>query len=312
MTKKPVTNLAASIRGRLLSLSRQRSEPFQSVLTRYINERLLYRLSRHPEAKQYALKGAMLLATWPEQTYRPTLDIDLLGHGDSSVSAVRNLFASVIAIDAAEDAVSFELATLRVEPVREHERYAGLTVRVDARLGTAKVPVQIDIGFGDHVHPRMYEGDYGLLLPGLPAVRLRMYPKETVVAEKFQVMLDLATANSRVKDYYDIWVATQYLEFDLIETTIAVRGTLERRGTAIPVGVPEALSDAYGTIVEQRGWWSGFLRVRPPTRLPPPFPEILETLRAFFGQLLASIDADPIPAATWMPGGSRWTSLERG
>ncbi|MBK9032175.1 MAG: nucleotidyl transferase AbiEii/AbiGii toxin family protein [Myxococcales bacterium] len=306
MTKKPVTNLAASIRSRLLALSRRRNEPFQSVLTRYVNERLLYRLSRHPVTAQYALKGAMLLATWPDYVYRPTLDIDLLGHGDSSVTAVRDLFAFVIAIDAAEDAVSFDHSTLRVEPVREDERYAGLTVRVDARLDTAKVPVQIDIGFGDHVHPRLHEADYRLLLPELPAVRLRMYPKETVVAEKFQVMLDLATANSRVKDYYDIWVATQHLEFDLIETTIAVRGTLARRRTPIPAGVPAALTDAYVAIVAQRGWWSSFLRVRPPRHAPPPFPEIVVTLRAFFGQLLASLDADPIPSATWMPGGPRW------
>ena len=197
---KPPTNVAASVRARLLNLARQTNQPFNVLLTRFVLERLLYRLSLSPHADRFVLKGAMLLTTWLPETARGTRDLDLLGFGDASEQRILGIFREVLAI-AGDDGVAFDLDALQVGLIREEMEYGGVRLRGAASLSSARIAVVVDIGFGDSVEPGLETIDYPALLD-LPAPRLRAYAPETVIAEKFQAMVALGRANSRMKDFY--------------------------------------------------------------------------------------------------------------
>lgn len=301
MTVRPPRNVPASIRARLLAHAKAQGEPFQRTLTRYAIERLLFRLASTEAVERYVLKGAMLFVTWPEQAGRPTGDLDLLGQGDPDPEAIKAVFEGICAVEAPEDGLVFDPATLRVEAVREADRYKGVKLSLRAELAGAVIPVQVDIGFGDHVHPAPRRQAFPGLLPDLPSATLLMYPPETVIAEKFEAMIRFGEANGRIKDFYDIWVTIQTFEMDLPHVVEAVGGTLRRRETAVPDVIPVGLTDAFAVIAEARGLWTGFLRRSPPALEPPAFPEVQAELRRFF---------DPVLGALAAPAGvrGRWSS----
>jgi hypothetical protein len=306
VTAKVPKNPAASIRARLFNHAREHGDVFERVLTRYAIERLLYRLSRTEAAHRYVLKGAMLFLTWPEHVFRPTGDLDLLGQGDSDPVAITDLFTRICEVEVPEDGIRFASATLKVEPVREDEKYRGVRVTLTAELDGARPSVQIDIGFGDNVYPPPKRSDFPGLLPGLPQANILMYPRETVVAEKFEALIRFGEANTRIKDFYDIWVTTRTFPFDLATLVEAVGGTLRRRETAIPTEIPVGLTEVFAGIAEDRGLWSGFLRRNPPALEPPPFIDLLEVLRRFFGPIIAGLAAPEGARGRWDPGRSVW------
>lgn len=307
MTAKTLKNPAASIRTRLLTLARERGDDYQRVLTRYGIERFLFRLSQTEATDRYVLKGAMLFVTWPQHVFRPTGDVDLLGHGDPSPEAITELIARICQVEVPEDGVVFDPATLKIEAVREEDAYRGIKLSLKGDLDGARLTVQIDIGFGDYVHPAPNRSDFPNLLEGLPAASLLMYPRETVVAEKFEAMIDLAEANTRAKDFHDIWVTMRTFEFDLGQLVEAIGGTLRRRDTAIPTEMPVGLTDAFAEIVERGGLWTGFLRRNPPTLTPPAFPEVQAELRAFLGPVIAGLALPEAARGTWDPNARAWT-----
>jgi len=307
MTAKVPKNPAASVRARLLRHAREHGDVFQRVLTRYAIERLLYRLSQIEEADRYVLKGAMLFLTWPEHVYRPTGDLDLLGQGDSAPAAITDLFTRICKVEVPEDGIRFDPATLKVEPVREAEKYRGVRLSLTAELAGATFRLQIDIGFGDNVYPAPKRSDFPGILPGLPQAHILMYPPETVVAEKFEAMIRFGEANGRVKDFYDIWVTTRTFDFDMANLIESIGGTLRRRETAFPAEMPVGLTEAFARIAESRGLWSGFLRRNPPTLEPPPFVDLLEVLRRFFGPIIAGLGAPEGARGRWDPERSVWT-----
>ena len=229
---KPPTNIAASVRARLLNLARETNQPFDVLLTRFVHERLLYRLSRSPHADRFVLKGAMLLTTWLPETARGTRDLDLLGFGDASEPRILSIFREVLAI-AGDDGVAFDLDALQVGLIREEMEYGGVRLRGTASLSGARIAVVVDIGFGDSVEPGLETIDYPSLLD-LPAPRLRAYAPETVIAEKFQAMVALGRANSRMKDFYDVWILTRTFDFAPDRLARAIAATFARRQTAIP------------------------------------------------------------------------------
>lgn len=301
-----VKNPAASARARLLHHAKQHGDDYQRVLTRYAIERLLYRLSRTEATERYVLKGAMLFVTWPEQVFRPTGDLDLLGQGDPDPFVIADLFTRICQIEAPEDGIVFDPATLKVEPVREADKYQGVQLSLKGELAKAVIPVQVDIGFGDHVYPPPKRQTFPGLLPDLPAANILMYPPETVVAEKFEAMIRFGDANGRIKDFHDIWVTTRTFPFDLSSVVEAVGGTLRRRETGIPTEMPRGLTEAFAKIAEERGLWSGFLRRNPPTLQPPPFVELQEELRRFFGPVISSLALPEGAKGRWDPNGSVW------
>lgn len=256
-SKKP-RDVGASVRARLLNLARQKGQAFDLLLTRYAIERLLHRLSISPRRNQFVLKGAMLMSTWFDDPHRPTRDVDFLAYGDPAPEVMLATFREICAIDAG-DGISFDVEGLRVELIRENLAYGGLRLRTTAALAGARITVVIDIGFGDAVEPDVEEIDLPVLLD-LPSPRLRAYARETVIAEKFHAMVALGLANTRMKDFYDVWLLSSSYDFDEDRLARAIEATFERRGTVVPLGEPEALSQAFATDLSKQRQWAAFVR----------------------------------------------------
>jgi len=252
-------NLVASVHDRLLKLAGERQEEYHFVLTRYALERLLYRLSQSPHRDLFVLKGAMLFALWSDQRHRPTKDLDLLARGDKSVGRYEQLFREVCNQTVEEDGLAFLTDTLRGMRIREDEEYEGVRVTFQARLGNARIPIQIDIGFGDVITPAANVVAYPTLL-AFPAPVLSAYPRETVVAEKFQALVGLGMTNTRMKDFHDVMTLCRQFAFDGALLCQAIRATFERRRTALPGVPPLALTAEFYGDDGKRKQWQAFLR----------------------------------------------------
>lgn len=257
MSAAPKRNLPASVRQRLLTLSQQRKQPFDLVLVRYGIERLLYRLSRSPHAERFVLKGAMLFAVWADEPHRPTRDVDLLGFGPSDQAALRSVFADLCEIEVEPDGLRFLVSTLKVESIRDEEAYPGTRITLEARLDNVRIPVQVDIGFGDAVTPAPEDIDFPTLLD-FPAPRLRAYPFYTVVAEKLEAGVRLGLANTRLKDFFDLWYLSRNFSFDGPQLATALTRTFARREMTLPTGTPAGLTDEFATLRAVQ--WTAFVR----------------------------------------------------
>ena len=251
-------NIGASVRQRLLNLAHARGQPMELLLTRYALERLLHRLSLSPHRERFVLKGAMLLATWFEEPHRATRDVDLLGFGDAAEDALLGTFREIMAVEV-DDGVSFDIKGLRIEAIREEVEYGGSRLRTTAALAGARIPITVDIGFGDAVEPGVEDIDLPVLLD-MPSPHLRAYPPETVIAEKFHAMVALGRANSRMKDYYDVWMLMSAFELEPERLRRAIAATFARRNTVIPAEVPDGLSDAFATDPTKQRQWDAFAR----------------------------------------------------
>ena len=251
-------NVGASVRQRLLNLAHARGQPMELLLTRYALERLLHRLSLSPHRERFVLKGAMLLATWFDEPHRATRDVDLLGFGDAADDALLGTFREIMAVEV-DDGVSFDLKGLRIEAIREEVEYGGSRLRTTAALAGARIPITVDIGFGDAVEPGVEDIDLPVLLD-MPSPHLRAYPLETVIAEKFHAMVVLGRANSRMKDYYDVWMLTSTFEIEPERLRRAIAATFARRRTEIPASVPDGLSDDFSADAGKQRQWDAFAR----------------------------------------------------
>lgn len=194
MKGKP--NVGARARVRLLRLAKERGDDFQLVLLRFVHERLLYRLASSSHAESFVLKGATLFTVWTGHPHRATRDLDLLGFGDATEAQLRTVFEEIAATPSPDDGVTFDPATIETSPIRGEEEYGGVRVHLEARVSTARIRLQVDIGFGDVITPAASVLEFPALLD-FPAPRLRAYPRETVVAEKLEAMVKLGLANSR-------------------------------------------------------------------------------------------------------------------
>lgn len=254
----PSPNTATSVRQRLLNVARESGEEYQLVLSRYVRERFLYRLAQSEHEGRFVLKGATLFVVWTGDVHRVTRDLDLLGHGDLGEDALLGLIRDICTTSVADDGVAFDPESASAALIRGGQEYEGIRVRLTARLGTAVVPLQVDVGFGDAVTP---PPQY-VVIPSLldaDAPRIRAYPRETVVAEKVQAMVQLGIANSRMKDYYDVWYLAQTFRFDGATLARALERTFERRRTLLPLDVPTALSSVFSEDSGKRRQWRAFL-----------------------------------------------------
>jgi len=256
--KKALVNLSASVRQRLLNLATDRKEDFGLVLSRYGLERFLYRLTVSSHRDSFVLKGALLLQVWTGETYRPTRDLDLLGKGMANLS-YRKIFSDVCSQVVEDDGLSFLSDTIRVERIRDEEAYEGVRVLLEARLGDVRIPLQIDVGFGDAIVPAPEELEYPTLLE-FPAPRLSAYSKESVVAEKFEALVKLGMANSRMKDFYDLWVLAQRFQFESATLAAAIRATFATRETVLPISLPLALQMDFYQLPSKQTQWKAFLK----------------------------------------------------
>ena len=271
-------NVAASVRQRLLNLARSRNEEFEQMLVRYALERLLYRIGRSDHAEQFVLKGALLFQIWFDLPQRPTRDADFLGFGNAEPDELAAVFRELAAMqgdDLAADALTFRSATVAAQPIRKEAGYPGVRVTMTAELAGALIPVQCDVGFGDAVTPAAMHQEFPTLLQ-LPAPRLRAYPPETVVAEKLEALVKLAAFNTRMKDYFDLWVLFGSNMLDEALLVSAVRATFARRQTDLPKTLPTGLGDTF--VVEKSRMWQSFLDRQRLTA--PPLAEVVHFLSA--------------------------------
>ncbi|MCK6529903.1 nucleotidyl transferase AbiEii/AbiGii toxin family protein [Myxococcota bacterium] len=270
-------NLGHSVRHRLLNRAKAEGADYNSLLLRYANERLLYRLSRSNWTDAYVLKGATLFTVWTGKAHRATRDLDLLACGDNSIAAVEQVFRALCAVEVEDDGLTFDAASVHGEPIREEEAYLGVRIRLLAHLTTARLSLQVDVGFGDAVYPTPVRIAIPTLLD-FPAPTIRAYAPETTIAEKYHAMVDRGLLNSRLKDYYDIYVLSRTLPFDE-RLGEAIRATFTRRGTPVPTEVPVGLSREFADHPEKRAQWSSFLKK---AGLPPlDLPEVVGLVRHF-------------------------------
>ena len=226
-----VKDVGASVRQRLLNLAHERGEDFQYVLTHYAIERLVARIVDAGFEDRFVLKGATLFAIWSEDPYRATKDLDLLGSGDPSVAVMIETFQAIARADGGADGITFDPDSVSASEIRSEASYPGIRIAVKGSLSGAQVSVQVDIGFGDVVTPAVERVVYPAMLD-IPTPEIRCYPPESVIAEKFEAMVRLGVANSRLKDYFDVWVLSDRLTFTADGLVDSVTATFERRGTS--------------------------------------------------------------------------------
>ena len=277
-------NVGASIRQRLLNLAHTRGQPMDLLLTRYALERLLHRLSLSRHRDRFVLKGAMLLVTWFDEPHRSTRDVDLLGFGDSASTALLDAFREVMGIDL-DDGLTFDVSGLRIDPIREELKYGGSRLRTTATLAGARVPITVDVGFGDAVEPGVEDIELPVLLD-MPSPHLRAYPPEAVIAEKIHAMVVMGLANSRMKDYYDVWMLMTTFALEPERLSRALHATFARRETAVPSEIPEGLTNGFAEDPNKQRQWQAFAR-----NLTGPAPELaalVSALREKFAQHFAA------------------------
>ena len=254
----PREGLARSVQVRLARHARELGVDPNLVLTRYAVERFLYRLSRSEHAERFVLKGALLMLVWLGEGLRPTSDADLLGTGNLSQQTLERILKEVVSQPVEADAVEFDLDSVDVEPIRAEDDYGGWRATVRARIGAARLSVQVDVGIGDAVTPAPQWLDYPGLLD-LPSPRLRIYPRETVIAEKLHAIVLFGTRNSRMKDYFDLFALAREGKVDTATLGGAITATFERRATEIPEGVPPGLQDDFARDPSTAVQWRAFL-----------------------------------------------------
>jgi predicted nucleotidyltransferase component of viral defense system len=292
--KPPIKNMGASVRSRLLNLSKQRRQPFDLLLNNYILERFLYRLSQTQYRERFILKGAMLLTKWFEDPLRPTRDLDFLGIGNDDQDEIVRTFQEICGLSY-NDGVVFDPDSVEAERIREETEYGELRIVATAKIDTAQVRVVIDIAFGDSVEPGLQEMDLPVLLD-FPAPRLRAYARETVIAEKFQAMVMLGRANSRMKDLYDIWVLSRNFEFKDDKLPRAIAATFARRKTEIPKEPPDALTAAFAEDPTKVAQWNSF--IEDVAFQPGTLADIVKDLAAFLMPHASAARSRPAPVAT--------------
>ena len=299
MTREKGRNTAASIRARLLSLAQSRGEDYQRVLGRYAIERFLYRLGQSPYRDKFALKGATLFTLWTGQTHRPTKDLDLLGQGSSAIGDVEQTIRGICKIQG-EDGLVFDSASVEGTKIKEDDEYDGVRLKLLADLAGARIPMQIDIGFGDAVYPEPELASFPVLLP-MEAPLIRAYPREASIAEKFQAMVLLDIRNSRMKDFYDIWFLANTWTFDMASLRNAILASFERRRSTIPTGVPFAITDDFLDDPQKKQQWSAFVSRLNLGEKAPSLAEVGAVLRAFLLPCISGGSPTKPDIFSWTP-----------
>lgn len=302
MTAKQ-TNMAASVRQKLLNKAKAEQSDFNLMLTRYGLERFLYRLGRSDYSNRFVLKGAMLFPLWGIEGFRTTRDIDLAGFGESDLEELKVVFQIICQTQAEDDGITFDSQSIQAEDIRDQMEYGGTRLTFNAELAGARIIIQVDVGFGDTITPEASNAIYPTILE-LPAPHLRVYPAETVVAEKLEAMVKLGIANSRMKDFYDIWTIARMFNFDGITLQTAIQRTFERRNTAIPLSIPLALTEEFATDSQKLQQWRAFLN-RTGLKVEKELDGVTAFIAAFILPPLKALNHGALFNETW-PAGGTW------
>jgi len=301
VTDKPVTNIAHSVRQRLLNEAKRTGRLYNEIEQYYAIERFLYRLSQSEHGDKFVLKGALLFTTWHVQRFRATRDIDLLGRLSNSQEGITQVFRDVCGQNVPDDGLIFDPSNVTTAGIAEDAEYEGVRVNVDGRPGTGRVRIQVDIGFSDVIVPASTEIDYPVILD-LPSPRLKAYSRESVVAEKLEAMVALGEGNSRMKDFADLWFLSRHFDFEGQLLAEAVRDTFRRRQTPLQTQ-PTALSPAFARIEAKQAQWKAFFHRSSPEGAPADLAEVINAISAFLMPILAHPAAnEPLPRTWEAPG----------
>jgi hypothetical protein len=297
-------DIQASIKARLLNMVKETKVEFELFLVRYASERFLYRLGSSVMRDRCILKGAGLLSLWMNDPYRSTRDVDLLAIGSSDTASIMNIMNVICSVPCQEDGLTFDLESLEIFPIRQEDEYQGQRAVLNVYLGKAIIRVQIDFGFGDAVSPGPEDAEYPTIINGLPAPRLRIYPKTVTIAEKFEAMVKLGRTNSRMKDFHDIWALSSAFPFDGALLKEAIFNCFERRKTPWTSEVPDPLVSTFYIHGKLQGFWDAYIRSSA-FSTPPPinFESIGERVRQFLGPIRDSISGGYPFEMDWPPGG---------
>jgi predicted nucleotidyltransferase component of viral defense system len=301
VSARQLRNVAASVHRRLLNQARSTNRPFNELRQHYAMERLLYRLSRSKHSDRFVLKGALLLRVWEAPSVRPTMDIDLLGYTNNEPEPLAAIVREICHQPVEPDGLEFDAQSVTARTIVEHADYAGVRVRFGAQLGTGRITMQIDVGFGDVVTPKPTRVEYPTLLD-FPPAKVLAYPREAAVAEKFQVMLRLAQLNSRLRDYYDVWLLSTSFNFDGPLLAEAIRKTCARRATEIPAE-PPALSAEFAADTTKQTQWRAFRRKSTLDQAPEDLSHVVSAVAGFLSPIAKSLHDAREFTGTWHPPG---------
>lgn len=300
MSRKPVTDIGASVRERLKLKSPGFGYDFQVLLTHYALERLLYRLGRSKYRNQFLLKGALLFNVWYDQPVRSSMDADLMGEEPADIPKVEKIFRDLCRVSVEPDGLEFLADTVHGEEIRENSEYQGIRVTLVALLAGARIHLQVDIGFGDAVVPRPESIKYPVLLD-LPAPSVKVYTPYTVIAEKLQTLVDKGLANSRMKDYYDIWYISRHSNIDGAILSKSISATFKRRKTELPESLPEGLGDGFASDNAKQRQWTAFLKKNKPGEICE-LDAAIKEMRIFLIPVVDSLIEKKPYDKTWHPG----------
>ncbi|MBN1382190.1 MAG: nucleotidyl transferase AbiEii/AbiGii toxin family protein [Deltaproteobacteria bacterium] len=307
MSPEPVRNVAASVRNRLLAMARQSGKPFQSLLTHYALERFLFRLSLLPLKERFILKGGLLLVGMGLPQARTTRDIDFLGLGSGNIDAVGASIREIGGV-VLNDGLVYNFERLSAETMAEDAEYPGIRLKFDAWLGKARIPMQIDVGFGDIMIPEARDMTLSTLLDMEPPV-VKAYGVETIIAEKFEASLDLVELNSRMKDFYDIWMLSRAYPFQGLTLQEAVVATCERRSTPLSSRAV-VFSKEFAERTDKQAQWKTFLKKIQLPDVPKDFSTIMKDFGEFLYPVTEASENHRRFEEKWLPGGSWQPAIE--
>jgi len=301
MTRGSPKNIAASVRQRLLNKARETGRPFSELVQYFAMERFLYRLSKSRFADKFVLKGALMLTAWEAPLTRPTMDIDLLGRIENSVETITKVTIEICQQEVDPDGIVFDVTNMDVGRIAEDADYEGVRIRFRGSLGTARFVIQLDIGFGDIVIPSPEFTDYPALLD-LPSPRLLGYSRESTIAEKFEAMVKLGILNSRMKDFFDIWLILRHFDFQGRKLAEAISKTFSTRGTNIQ-SEPTALTASFAEDTAKAAQWRGFIRKNRLKDVPQNLVEVVPAIAAFLIPIAEQLATGASFKGTWKAPG---------
>ena len=269
------------------------------MLTKCGLERVLYRIAQSKHRETFVLKGALLFELWTEQRYRPTRDADFLARGENSPERFVAIFKEICEMHVEDDGLRFDAGTVTAERITEDADYEGVRVKFVGHLENARIPIQIDLGFGDVITPAPVETEIPSLL-NLPNAKLLTYPRETVVAEKFEAMVDLGLANSRMKDFYDIRSLSRDFPFEAASLSEAIKKTFARRDTKLPSGTPLVFTSEFFDDSDKKKQWAAFCNKNRSYVPEMSLESVCQEIRAFLMPLVEALNVNAALPPKWL------------
>ncbi|OGC34392.1 hypothetical protein A2462_00830 [candidate division WOR-1 bacterium RIFOXYC2_FULL_41_25] len=296
--KKKIKDLEASIRGQLQNKAKESNRPFSELLQYYGMERFLYRLSCSKYADKFILKGALMFTVWQIPERRTTLDVDFSASFDNQIATIEKIIKDVCTLAVIPDGLKFDPVTVKGRKIKEDADYEGVRVKFKGFLGRSRITMQVDVGFGDSIYPKPKLINFPVIL-ALPKPHLKGYPIESVVSEKFEAMVKLGLLNSRMKDFYDVWLMMHRFNFDGHSLVEALKKTFKHRKTPLPQRKPLFAEEIYDEKSDRQTLWQAFLKKGNLKHVPQKLGDVARQIEEFLVKPLASISRVEKFPAKW-------------